>query len=264
MLFAWQKIAFAFFSNCHWDIIDKKKPTTIQHLNEPNSIGAKCAFFPSQIGRPRESIGSADFFSLNKQSFGYRCCRMLFSHLRATKRMNEKKRTSRGTTNSWFELCKWECPKPNGNSFVFFRRYYCCCCCRFGKSGIWHSQNLKKKKKKRAKAPTEQVTVGIFAFTNLFIWCRYLFFFRLFNARHFIVRAKKNADNFDIRILLIHHTEIKCFFIHFDFFTELSKFSGCFWFGDRSVTPIDVQIGDSWLNDCNTWIAQLSCNVRMV
>lgn len=41
-----------------------------------------------------------------------------------------------------------------------------------------------------------------------------------------VCAREKNADNFDIRILLIHHTEIKCFFIHFVFSIE---FPGCFW-----------------------------------
>ena len=198
MLFAWQKIAFAFFRIVIGTSLTKKKPTTIHHLNEPNSIGAKCAFFHRQIGRPRESIGSVDFFSLNKQSFGYRCCRMLFSHFTGnqTNERTKKTHTSRGTTNSWFELCKWECPKRNGNSFVFFRCYCCRCCCRFGKKAYDIHKIWKKEEETKKNTPNEQVTVGLFAFTNLFIWCRYLFFFQLFTARHFTVRAKKKRRQF--------------------------------------------------------------------
>lgn len=101
----------------HWQ---KKHPNTLDsHLNEPKFDWSwKCAFFVVEIDRPHEHCASkcsVDFFLLNKQTVIYALDRFTVEwpifFVRFDVFAGMIKKTSRGTTNSWFEFVQLEMAK---------------------------------------------------------------------------------------------------------------------------------------------------------
>lgn len=100
----------------HWQKTPKHSRS---HLNEPKFDWSwKCAFFVVEIDRPHEHCASkcsVDFFLLNKQTVIYALDRFTVEwpifFVRFDVFAGMIKKTSRGTTNSWFEFVQLEMAK---------------------------------------------------------------------------------------------------------------------------------------------------------
>lgn len=190
MLFAWQKIGSVFFIlslEHHW----RKKPKhSRSHLNEPKFDWSwKCAFFVVEIDRPHEHCASKcsiDFFPLNKQTVVYALDRCSLSNGRSLFPVRcvcwHGKKLPGGRQIHDLNLCNWKWP----NCFLFSVA---------GRAAY----DIHKIQKMKQRAMASRVyNICFHEFISLFFSPGQAFLY-------VVCKATAKKDNFDIRILLIHH-----------------------------------------------------------
>lgn len=172
----------------HWQKTPKHSRS---HLNEPKFDWSwKCAFFVVEIDRPHEHCASkcsVDFFLLNKQTVIYALDRFTVEWPIFFVRFDVfagMEKNFQGDDKFMIWIC------AIGNGQAFFSLSVAALVKR-------HMTFTKFKKWTSARWPVEST---IFAFTNLFHFFSRPGFFYMSCAKR---QPKK--DNFDIRILLIHH-----------------------------------------------------------